>query len=196
MTVHVTGSHADRTLAISVTCEVTNTGRRPGKETVQLYVTDVHATVARPVRELRDFTKLDLAPGQSRSVTFELTARDLSYWSETMHDWVLEAGEFEFAIGSSSRNLELRSTVYVEAPRVAPPLDSMSSLDEWLTDPLGAAALRAALGTRPDGRLNGMLGDEEVVKVIGSFPMRSLAGFPNISIDHATLDSMIEQMSP
>jgi hypothetical protein len=41
-----------------------------------------------------------------------------------------------------------------------------------------------------------MLGDQEVVKVIGSFPMRSLAGFPNISIDHATLDSMIEQVSP
>ena len=78
--------------------------------------------------ELRDFTKLDLAPGQSRSATFELTARDLSYWSETMHDWVLEAGEFEFAVGSSSsRNLELRSTVYVDAPRVAPLLDPMSS---------------------------------------------------------------------
>ena len=196
MTVDVMGSHADRTLAVNVTCDVTNTGARAGKETVQLYVTDVHATVARPVRELRAFTKLDLAPGQSRSATFELTARDLSYWSETMHDWVLEAGEFEFAVGSSSRDLELRSTVYVDAPRVTPPLDPMSSLDEWLADPLGAAALRAALGTRPDGRLKGMLGDEEVVKVIGSFPMRSLAGFPNVSIDHATLDSMIEQMSP
>ena len=68
-------------------------------------------------------------------------------------------------------------------------------MDQRLTDPAGVEALRRELGTRPDGRLNGMLGDEEVVKVIGSFPMRSLAGFPNISIDHATLDSMIEAMA-
>lgn len=196
LAVEVTGSHADRTLAVSVTCEVTNTGQRAGKETVQLYVADVAATVARPVRELRGFTKLDLAPGESRLATFTLTGRDLSYWSETMHDWVLEAGEFELAIGSSSRDLRRRGTVHVDAPRTAPPLGPMSSLEEWLADPDGAAALHEAFGTRPDGRLAGMLGDEELVKVIGNFPMRTLAGFPDMSIDHATLDAMVERLPP
>ena len=108
---------------------------------------------------------------------------------------MLEPGEFVFAVGASSRDLRVSGTAYVDAPRVAPPLGPMSSLEEWLDDPHGAAALREAFGTRPDGRLNGMLGDPELVTVIGNFPMRSLAGFPNVELDHATLDTLVERLS-
>ena len=52
------------------------------------------------------------------------------------------------------------------------------------------------MGTRDDGRLAGMLGDEELQRVVGNFPMRSLAGFPNITLDHATLDEVVERLSP
>ncbi len=195
LAVDVAGSHADGTLAVTVTCQVTNTGGRAGKEVVQLYVGDVGASVARPPRELRGFTKLDVAPGETATASFTLTGRDLSYWSESVRDWVLEPGEFVFAVGASSRDLRVSGTAYVDAPRVAPPLGPMSSLEEWLDDPHGAAALREAFGTRPDGRLNGMLGDPELVTVIGNFPMRSLAGFPNVNLDHATLDTMVERLS-
>jgi beta-glucosidase len=192
--VDVSGSQADGTLAVTVTCRVTNSGERAGKEVAQLYVGDADASVARPPRELRGFTKLDLAPGESATATFTLTGRDLSYWSGSVRDWVLEPGEFDFAVGASSRDLRVSRTVYVDAPRVAPPLGPMSSLEEWLDDPDGAAALRGAFGTRPDGRLQGMLGDPELATVIGNFPMRSLAGFPNIDIDHATLDALVAQL--
>ncbi|NUS51358.1 MAG: beta-glucosidase [Nocardioidaceae bacterium] len=193
--VDVTGDHADGTLAVSATCRVTNTGERAGQEVVQLYVQDVDATVARPPRELRGFTKLDLGPGQSGTATFALSARDLSYWSERVHGWVLEAGEFEVAVGASSRDLRLSRTVYVDAPRVAPPLGPMSSLQEWLDDPEAAAMLRQALGVDPDGRLPGMLGDPQAVDVVGNFPLRGLAGFPNVPLDHATVDAMLGRLS-
>jgi beta-glucosidase len=191
----VRGSHADGTLEVTVTCEVTNTGGVAGQEVVQLYVHDTDASVARPVWELKGFTKLALDPGETGTATFTLVARDLSFWSEVVHDWVLEAGEFELAVGASSRDLRTSCSVHVEAPRVAAPLGPMSSLEEWLDDPAGRAALEEAFGTREDGRLQGMLGDEELRRVIGNFPMRSLAGFPNVTIDHATVDTMVERLS-
>jgi len=195
LAVAVRGSHADGDLRVSVSCRVTNTGDRAGQEVAQLYVHDKEASVTRPVRELKGFVKLDLAPGESGTATFELTARDLSFWSETVHGWVLEEGEFRISVGPSSRDLPLGEVVHVEAPRAAAALGPMSSLEEWLADPTGAAALHEVLGTRDDGRLAGMLGDEELQRVVGNFPMRSLAGFPNITLDHATLDEVVTRLS-
>ena len=195
LAVAVRGSHADGDLRVSVSCRVTNTGDRAGQEVAQLYVHDKEASVTRPVRELKGFAKLELAPGESGAATFELTARDLSFWSETVHGWVLEEGEFRISVGPSSRDLPLGEVVHVEAPRAAAALGPMSSLEEWLADPAGAAALHEVLGTRDDGRLAGMLGDEELQRVVGNFPMRSLAGFPNITLDHATLDEVVTRLS-
>ncbi len=195
LAVQVTGRRADGDLRLRVTARVTNTGPRAGKEVAQLYVRDVAATVARPVRELKGFTKLDLAPGESGTAVFELTARDLSFWSETVGAWVLEAGEFEVAVGRSSRDLPLTHVVHVEAPRVAPPIGPMSTLDEWLADPAGAALLRESVGTGEDGRLRGALGDEREMAVIGNFPLRALAGMGHVrELDHDGLTAMLARL--
>ena len=195
LAVEVTGSHAAGDLAVRVTATVTNTGDRPGKEVAQLYVRDVEAAVARPVRELKGFTKLALAPGESGTATFELTARDLSYWSESVRDWVLEAGEFELAVGRSSRDLPLATVVHVDAPRVAPPLGPMSSLDEWLEDPEGDALLREALETDEQGRFVGTVGDPEMRTVVGNFPLQALAGMDVIEIDRDVLAGLVARLS-
>jgi beta-glucosidase len=191
----VEGSHAEGDLRLRVGCTVTNTGDRVGAEVAQLYVADVESSVARPVRELRGFVRLVLAPGESATATFELDARDLSFWSETVRDWVLEAGEFELSVGASSRDLRLSGTTHVDAPRVAPPLGPMSSLEEWLADPAGSAALREVIGTTEDGRLAGMLGSAELVTVVGNFPMSTLAGFPTVDLDHGTLDELVARVA-
>ena len=107
LTTNLTGSAQDGDLLVNVTCRVTNTGDRRGKEVVQLYVRDPEASVARPVRELKAFAKVDLDPSQTTVVDLPLTARDLSYWSTTLNDWALEGGEFELAVGASSRDLRL-----------------------------------------------------------------------------------------
>jgi beta-glucosidase len=193
--VAVSGSHAEGTLRLSVTCSVTNVGSRRGKEVAQLYVRDVEASVARPPRELKGFVKLDLEPGRTEQAVFDLDARDLSYWSQTVRGWVLEAGEFELCVGASSRDIRQATSVHIDAPRIAPPLGPMSSLEEWLADPAGSEALREVLGTTDDGRLAGMLGSPEILPVIGNFPMSTLAGFPTVDLDHRTLDALVEQLS-
>ncbi len=94
---------ADGTL--SVTIDVTNTGTRAGKEVVQLYIGDDKSTLLRPVKELKGFQKIALAPGETRQVTFTITPDMLKYWSEAAHAWEAEAGRFTAYIGSSSTDI-------------------------------------------------------------------------------------------
>jgi beta-glucosidase len=96
---------------VTATVDVTNVGDRPGREVVQLYVRDVDATVARPEQELKQFAKVGLAPGETRTVRLELDARAFSFWDGARHGWVLEPGEFEVRVGSSSRNIHMTGTI-------------------------------------------------------------------------------------
>lgn len=172
-----------RVAGTDVTVEVTvsNTGRRAGREVVQLYVGDPEAAVARPPRELKGFAAVHLQPGEQRRVTFTLHARDLSYWSGAERGWVLEGGEFTIDVGASSRDIRQSATVTVGAPRPRPPLSARSSLEEWLADTEGAARLREAAGAAP------ILADAELRRVIGNFPLARLAAFPAMGITDGVL---------
>ncbi|MFW6154431.1 MAG: glycoside hydrolase family 3 C-terminal domain-containing protein [Planctomycetota bacterium] len=88
---------------IEVAVDVTNTGDRPGKEIVQVYVRDVEASVPRPVRELKGFAKVALAPGETATVTLPLTAMDLSFFDDAANAWTAEAGDFDIQVGPHSR---------------------------------------------------------------------------------------------
>ncbi|HWI66525.1 MAG TPA: glycoside hydrolase family 3 C-terminal domain-containing protein, partial [Symbiobacteriaceae bacterium] len=98
---------------LEVTVTVRNTGRRAGKEVVQLYVRDVESEVIRPVKELKAFAKVALEPGEAKQVRLTLTGRDFAYWSAAQHGWVVESGEFELLVGPSSAETPLRGTVTV-----------------------------------------------------------------------------------
>lgn len=84
---------------------VTNKGKVKGKEVVQLYINDVVSTSTRPIKELKGFKKIELAPGESRDVAFEITPELLSYYNHNL-EYVCEPGEFEIMIGGDSRNLQ------------------------------------------------------------------------------------------
>ena len=94
---------ADQTLKVSV--DVTNTGSADGAEIVQLYINDVKSTIDRPVKELKDFEKVYLKAGETKTVTFEVDAQDLSYFDAEKHEWVAEPGKFKVLLGSSSENI-------------------------------------------------------------------------------------------
>jgi beta-glucosidase len=98
---------ADQTLKVSV--DVTNTGAVDGAEVVQLYINDVKSTIDRPVKELKNFEKVWLKAGETKTVTFEIDAEDLSYFDADKHEWVAEPGKFKVLLGSSSE--DVRSTV-------------------------------------------------------------------------------------
>lgn len=86
---------------ISVSVTVTNTGKMAGEEVVQLYLKDLVATVTRPVRELRGFEKIMLAPGESKTVSFPLSANDLAFYNQKM-EFKAEPGQFEVFVGGDS----------------------------------------------------------------------------------------------
>jgi beta-glucosidase len=79
-------------------------------------------------------------------------------------------------------------------PTVEP--DGMSTLEEWLAHPVGAALLREAVGVDENGRPRGILGDDELIRVIGNFPISTLAAFPCLGIDHATVDHRLGRLPP
>jgi beta-glucosidase len=99
--------------SLQVSVDITNTGSMAGKEIVQLYVADRESTVIRPVKELRDFAKVELNPGESKTVTFTLGKRAYAYFNTTIHDWHVETGDFDIIIAKSSRDEVLSESVHV-----------------------------------------------------------------------------------
>ncbi len=91
-----------------VSLVIENAGNRSGKEVVQLYVHDVQASLNRPIKELKGFTKIDLEPGESKRVSFTLTPRSLAFFDPSLSEWIAEPGQFEVIVGSSSQDLRLR----------------------------------------------------------------------------------------
>jgi beta-glucosidase len=97
--------------AVTATASVKNTGSRAGDEVVQLYLHDVAAMIAQPVRRLRGFQRVTLAPGQVQAVTFTLTAEDLGYWTNDYRgEFIVEPGRFEIYVGNDS-SAELMQTL-------------------------------------------------------------------------------------
>lgn len=92
----------------TVTVPVTNIGKREGKEIVQLYISDLKSSVPRPVKELKGFRKVSLKPGETKDVTFQITADALKYFDAYRHDWVSEPGDFEALIGASAGDIRTK----------------------------------------------------------------------------------------
>lgn len=92
---------------LTVTAKVTNTGARAGSEVVQLYLHDMQASVPRPEKELKGFSKVYLEPGQSGTVTMTLNQRDLSFWDVTRSDWLAEPGKYNVMLGASVADIRL-----------------------------------------------------------------------------------------
>ena len=111
----VSADHIKDTDSITVSVDVTNTGKMEGKEVVQLYVGDKVSTVIRPVKELKDFAKISLQPGETKTVSFELSKRAFAYYNTEIHDWHVESGEFDIMIGKSSQDIVLTKTITVDS---------------------------------------------------------------------------------
>jgi len=94
----------------TVSADIRNAGTRPGSEVVQLYVRDRVSSATRPVKELKAFRRITLAPGESQGVTFELGAQQLGFYDIHMK-YTVESGEFDIMVGNSSRKEDLQKTV-------------------------------------------------------------------------------------
>ena len=92
-----------------VSLKVRNTGKRAGAEVVELYVHDGHSKIDRPVHELKAFSRVELKPGETKTVQFTLDRAALSYWNPATKMWQADPGTFEIQAGASSRDIRLRA---------------------------------------------------------------------------------------
>ena len=97
---------ADDTSLFTLHTSIKNTGSRSGAETVQLYIRDVKSSLPRPVKELKGFQKVPLAPGEQRDITFTIDKSMLSYYDDSKGEWVVEPGRFEALVGTSAGDIK------------------------------------------------------------------------------------------
>lgn len=105
---------------IVVSADITNTGNCDGAEIVQLYIKNPVVYEIRPEKELRDFAKVFLKAGETKTVTFTLNARSFSYYETRIHDWYAESGDYEILLASSSRDIRLQDTVSITGSKKIP----------------------------------------------------------------------------
>lgn len=135
---------------LTVTCKIKNTGTRVGKEVVQLYVRPLHPKADRPIRELKGFQKVALAPGEEKEVSFTLSKKSFAYYESRLHDWYAETGAYAIEIGASSRDLRLEAAVEVHTDDQIPMVfDMASTVEDILSTPRGQEILGKMLAARP-----------------------------------------------
>lgn len=102
-------------LEYTVTVDVKNVGQILGRESVQLYVRDLESRLPRPYQELKAFDKVALEPGETKQVVLQLKKHAFKYWDDQEEgSWVVEKGEFEIAIASSSIDIRLTDMLHVQ----------------------------------------------------------------------------------
>jgi len=125
---------------VTVTVDVTNTGDVSGKEIVQVYVHDHEAGLTRPEKELKGFAKVELQPGETKTVSIPLDFRAFAYYHPEYMQWVTEDGEFDLLIAASAADIRHTLTVTLESTLELPCiLDKESTIREWMADPRGKA---------------------------------------------------------
>ncbi|WP_244223632.1 glycoside hydrolase family 3 C-terminal domain-containing protein [Amycolatopsis circi] len=164
---------------VEVTVTVTNTGERSGREVVQVYLSLPGSRVQRPVRELKAFTVVELAPGAARTVALIVRRKDLAYWDIRVDRWVVEGGAYTVDVPSSSRDLRAATSVEVAGDEVVVPLSRTSSLGEALKHPVAGPMIQAMMARMglADGIASVLPEGVDASKMLDSFPLGRLGMF-------------------
>lgn len=98
---------------LNIKIDIQNTGAIDGQEIVQVYVRDIDASVERPLKELKDFKKIDITAGEKKTVYFTLSERDFAFWDVETEDWKVEPGQFEILVGAASNNILAKANIEI-----------------------------------------------------------------------------------
>ncbi len=135
---------------ITVSVDVTNTGKLKGKEIAQLYVHDRKSRLPRPPKELKGFAKVELNPGETKTITLSLDFRSFAYYDPAFGRWVTEDGEFDILVGSSSADIRCTQTITLKSTIKLPcRLTIQSTVGDWIKDPIGRLVLAECLRSLP-----------------------------------------------
>ncbi|WP_019547754.1 glycoside hydrolase family 3 C-terminal domain-containing protein [Streptomyces sulphureus] len=175
-----------------VRCTVANTGRRAGREVVQVYVGRPDSRVARPPRELKAFASVHLEPGEERELELRVRRADLAYWDTRADRWLVEGGRHAVDVGASSRDLRLSTRTELAGDDADLPLGLHSTLGELLAHPVaGPAFRRAAASAVGEEAVSGLLDDPTTQQMAASFPVGRLPSFFGATLDLERLEQLL-----
>lgn len=190
---------------VTVSVDITNTGSVAGREIVQLYVADEESTVIRPEKELKGFEKVELQPGEKRTVHFRLNKRSFAYYNTDIHNWHVESGRFVIMIGKSSRDIVLKTGIYVESTEKLPVCYTTDSLlGDILKDPEAAEVVKdlftgnllAADNGENDGARTEAMSDEMMEAMMQYMPLRGVLSFASDKhIDMNQLQKLVDKLN-
>ena len=131
---------------LTVTVDVTNTGSFAGREIVQVYVHDQKSGLTRPEKELKGFAKVELQPGETKSVSIQLDFRAFAYYHPEYRQWITEDGDFDILIAASAADIRHSLTVTLQSTLDLPcVLDKESTIREWTVDLRGKTVIAPLL---------------------------------------------------
>ncbi len=187
---------------LTVTVKAANTGSRRGQTVVQLYVGDVDSTALRPVRELKGFEKVELAPSESRDVTFTLDKRSFACWNDELHDWYVETGDFTIEVGQSSRAIDVRGTVHVTGTAMVKKHFTKDSIFmDIMSDPAAMQVVKPLLdgmgqmfgGGGSDG--DSAITDDMGAAMVKYMPLRNVVSFSGGAVSEDVLNGLLQALN-
>ncbi|KNY07961.1 glycoside hydrolase family 3 C-terminal domain-containing protein [Microbacterium sp. GCS4] len=183
---------------LGVRVDVTNIGDRDGREIVQVYAAPVRSAVQRAPRELKAFASVALDAGETRTVKLVVRREDLAYWDVRVDRWIVEGGEYTIDVAASSRDIRSSVVAEVEGDTVALPLTLASSIGDVVAHPIAGPIVMQALGdlmgglTEADSSAASMMpNDEAMQKMMASFPIGRLIGFPGVDVTHEQIEQLL-----
>ena len=184
------------TLTVSV--NVRNTGKVKGKEVVQLYVAKPESRTIRPVKELRGFEKVELEPGEEKTITFTLAKRAFAYYRTDISDWYVESGDYTIMAAKSSRDIACTATVNVTSTTQIKRVYTMNStIEEIMESPVGREILGKMMAQNPLAQADaddiGM--GEAMARMMAEMPLRALLSFGGDSVPAGAGEMLLKQLN-
>jgi len=168
---------------LTVSVDVTNAGKVAGKEIVQVYVHDRKSKLVRPPKELKGFAKVELQPGETKTVSVKLDFRAFAYYHPAYQRWITEDGEFDILIGASSADIRCTQTVMLQSTLELPCiLNRESTLREWIEDPRGMSVL-LPFYQQMNEQMNTSFGGDSL-ETIGMDPLGFMMDMPLMGLFH------------
>ncbi|PNR87194.1 glycosyl hydrolase family 3 [Petrotoga sp. 9T1HF07.CasAA.8.2] len=183
---------------LNVKVKVKNTGNMRGKEIIQLYVKDIESRVNRPEKELKGFEKIQLEPGEEKTVNFKLDKRAFAYYNTEINDWHVESGEFEILVGKSSKDIILKETVKVNSTKIIrKKFHRNSTIGDLMEDPIGSQILKELMKDQlsqifpVDEHRN----EELVLSMMKYLPLRGLINFGRGKFTEEMLEDLLKKLN-
>jgi beta-glucosidase len=183
---------------LNVKVKVKNTGNIRGKEIIQLYVKDIESKVNRPEKELKGFEKIQLEPGEEKTVIFTLDKMAFAYYNAEIKDWYVESGEFELLVGKSSKDIILKEKVKVNSTKtITKKFHRNSTIGDLMEDPVGSRILKEMMQDQVSEifPVDEHRNEELVLSMMKYLPLRGLINFGRGQFTEEMLEELLKKLN-